>query len=280
MYSILAAVLFGTVLTAENSERRLQWSDDCVFELKPDGSKTVVNGTCNHDIEEELAKASPPEVHVFSKAAKAPGNVHLICLATGFHPKEIELEIRRNKKTLVESDGIQTSGVRPNGNETFEIRTSVEIREDDAGDFACYVKHSILPLAIVMEWKEGDKCGASKSTIIAASATAIVTVIITIGLVAVVAFVLKKKGIIRTAKIPNGSTDSGKGSNSSLQKASGDGVEVATMLIASKGKGSNSSLETASGYSVDVKLMDDEGKGSNSSLQTASGDSGMVLMFS
>ncbi|KAI3358961.1 hypothetical protein L3Q82_015340 [Scortum barcoo] len=94
-----------------------------------------------HYGEKQLQEAKPPEVHVFAKNSKDDANMVLTCLATGFYPKDIILEIRRNGRILKKEDGLQTSGVRPNNDDTFQRRDWVEILRSDVSEYKCVVNH-------------------------------------------------------------------------------------------------------------------------------------------
>ncbi|XP_017289350.1 H-2 class I histocompatibility antigen, Q10 alpha chain [Kryptolebias marmoratus] len=90
---------------------------------------------------EQLNEASPPKVHVFTRKAKTETNLILTCLATGFYPKEITLFIKRNGRILTPEDGLKTSGVHPNEDDTFQRRDEVEILKSDPSTYSCEVLH-------------------------------------------------------------------------------------------------------------------------------------------
>uniref|UniRef100_A0A672PDE4 Ig-like domain-containing protein n=1 Tax=Sinocyclocheilus grahami TaxID=75366 RepID=A0A672PDE4_SINGR len=102
--------------------------------------------------DEELRKGSPPEVHVFAKrSTKDKSKLKLTCLATGFYPKDVMLTIRKYRTPLPE-DEIESSGVRPNQNETFQLRKSVVIKEDEKAEYDCFVFHKTLKGPIIITW--------------------------------------------------------------------------------------------------------------------------------
>nr|UQW61350.1 MHC class I antigen [Sebastes schlegelii] len=90
---------------------------------------------------EQAQNASPPKVFVYTKKAKVEKNVILVCLATGFYPKDIILQIKRNGRILHREDGVTTSGTRPNGDGTFQKRDHVEILKSDVSTYTCEVRH-------------------------------------------------------------------------------------------------------------------------------------------
>uniref|UniRef100_A0A3Q3NF70 Ig-like domain-containing protein n=1 Tax=Mastacembelus armatus TaxID=205130 RepID=A0A3Q3NF70_9TELE len=101
---------------------------------------------------EELKKASPPDVYVFAKDARVQSNVVLTCLATGFYPKDIILSIKRNGRILEKIDGLVSSGVRPNEDDTYQRRDSVEIQRSDVSNYTCEVIHEATGVRVQKEW--------------------------------------------------------------------------------------------------------------------------------
>ncbi|XP_045914814.1 class I histocompatibility antigen, F10 alpha chain-like isoform X2 [Micropterus dolomieu] len=100
----------------------------------------------------QLRTASPPEVFLFSKNTKVESKVMLTCLATGFYPKDIILNIKRNGRVLTREDGVITFGVRPNEDDTFQRRDSVEILKSDMSKYTCEVNHPASRLHVEKEW--------------------------------------------------------------------------------------------------------------------------------
>ncbi|XP_007569114.1 H-2 class I histocompatibility antigen, Q10 alpha chain-like isoform X1 [Poecilia formosa] len=102
--------------------------------------------------EEQLLNAKRPEVHLFTRKAKADTNTILTCLATGFYPKDIILQIKRNGRILTKEDGIQTSGVLPNEDDTFQRKDHVEILKSDAAAYTCEVIHPASHMKVEKKW--------------------------------------------------------------------------------------------------------------------------------
>ncbi|XP_059366345.1 major histocompatibility complex class I-related gene protein-like [Carassius carassius] len=87
-------------------------------------------------------KKTPPDVRVFAKKAPDdPSKLVLICLVTGFYPRDIEMNIRLDESVLVNQT---SSGIRPNADGSFQMRTSVKIDANHNGIYDCLVKHSSL----------------------------------------------------------------------------------------------------------------------------------------
>ncbi|XP_037398204.1 H-2 class I histocompatibility antigen, Q10 alpha chain-like isoform X3 [Pygocentrus nattereri] len=102
---------------------------------------------------ESLKKLSaPPDVHVFEKKSETDmKKLTLTCLATGFYPKDVVMSLRKSKSSLPEHL-LTSSGVRPNDDGTYQLRKSVEIQEDEAADYDCYVTHSTFEEPITKKW--------------------------------------------------------------------------------------------------------------------------------
>jgi len=155
----------------------------------------------------ELQAASPPELHVYCKKSKNPTSIMLHCMATGFYPPDIILNIRRNGQVLDELDGIQSTGVRPNGDGTFQIRKHVEILRSDTASYKCEVMHPATDMHKFEEW-DPSMCKVDPQELnigvivggVVAAGWAVIAIIV------VVVILLKTRG--RTSKTPSDS-DSG-----------------------------------------------------------------------
>ncbi|XP_021416205.2 H-2 class I histocompatibility antigen, Q10 alpha chain isoform X2 [Oncorhynchus mykiss] len=192
--------------------------------------------------DKEFSKAdSPPNIYVFANKAKTAGNVRLTCMATGFYPKDVNINFKKNGIQLNKNDGVLSTGARPNNDDTYQIRMSVQIPEADKQTYECFVNHITLNESIMEKW-DGTCRDCSQST------DAIIAIIIggaaAIGII-IVLFRWKKGKICagNTGALPptgiqaplNGkdsgsinSSDSGKGSQ---KERSSDGAsEEAPML--------------------------------------------------
>ncbi len=96
--------------------------------------------------------SAPPEVHVFAKRSiHDKTKLKLTCLATGFYPKDVTLLIRKYRSSLPE-DEIDSTGVRPNHDGTYQLKKSVEIPQDEKADYECFVVHRTLEEPIIIRW--------------------------------------------------------------------------------------------------------------------------------
>uniref|UniRef100_A0A4W5Q5W3 Ig-like domain-containing protein n=1 Tax=Hucho hucho TaxID=62062 RepID=A0A4W5Q5W3_9TELE len=156
---------------------------------------------------------SPPKVYAFAKKARTAGHVRLTCMATGFYPKDVLMHIKKNGVPLTKHDGVQSAGVLPNDDETYQIRMSVQIPEADKETYECYVDHRTLKEPIVEKW-DGKCCDCSSAgAVVIGAVTAIIVVLI---FVLVVLFVLHRRGTIvipglRTTDCGNGVAATGNG---------------------------------------------------------------------
>ncbi|XP_024154146.1 H-2 class I histocompatibility antigen, Q7 alpha chain [Oryzias melastigma] len=103
----------------------------------------------------ELINASitkPPDVFMFATRAKEKTNIVLTCLATGFYPKNITMEIKRNGRVLTADDGLLSTGVRPNDDDTLQRRDHVEILRTDSANYTCRVTNKKFGIDAEKTW--------------------------------------------------------------------------------------------------------------------------------
>uniref|UniRef100_A0A8C1BB67 Ig-like domain-containing protein n=1 Tax=Cyprinus carpio carpio TaxID=630221 RepID=A0A8C1BB67_CYPCA len=146
--------------------------------------------------DEKLRNGSLPNVQVFAKRSiRDKTKLNLTCMATGFYPKDVMLIIRKNLISLPE-DEVESTGIRPNHDETFQLRKSVEINEDEPAEYGCFVSHRTLETPDIIKW-DGKYFGHSLTD------TALIAALKVIGIVGgamlivvLVVLFLKKKKII------------------------------------------------------------------------------------
>ncbi|NP_001077014.1 major histocompatibility complex class I ZCA precursor [Danio rerio] len=162
--------------------------------------------------DQELRDGSPPDVYVFARRIiSGKIKLKLTCMATGFYPKDMILTIRKYRTTLPDND-LDSSGVRPNQDGTFQLRKSTNIYEDEKAEYDCYVNHRTLKEPIIVRWN-GEYLSEPPIAIIAA----IIGVLILLVAIGVTVWILKKKNIIgnkdEKRSMPNGSANYGRGSS-------------------------------------------------------------------
>ncbi|XP_066522963.1 zinc-alpha-2-glycoprotein-like [Hoplias malabaricus] len=140
--------------------------------------------------QESLRNHSPPDVYVFAKKSQTSSDkLTLTCLATGFYPKDLKMRLRRFTTSLPDHL-LTSSGVRPNGDGTYQLRKSVDIQKEDTAGYDCYVTHSTLQEPVTKEWD--GSCKDCRMGIIVSFVGGFFLVVI----VVVVVLVLRHKGMI------------------------------------------------------------------------------------
>ncbi|XP_039534196.1 zinc-alpha-2-glycoprotein-like [Pimephales promelas] len=108
--------------------------------------------TCKDWISTYDSISNAPDVHMFaSEAPHDRSKLNLSCLATGFYPKHIEMKITLNGRNL---EAFSSTGVRPNDDESFQMRISVEIHRDEEESYECHVSHSSQTQTLIIKWDE------------------------------------------------------------------------------------------------------------------------------
>ncbi|XP_056312595.1 H-2 class I histocompatibility antigen, Q10 alpha chain isoform X2 [Danio aesculapii] len=156
--------------------------------------------------DEELRQVSPPDVHVFARSIiNGKAKLKLICLATGFYPKDVYLTIRKYRTAL--SNDVESSGVRPNHDGTFQLRKSIYIYEDEKAEYDCYVSHKTLGAPIIKKWD--GKCSEhfSKATLLGIIVGAIIGAVIVLTVIGVAILVLRRKKALKKPFYKNGIGD-------------------------------------------------------------------------
>ncbi|ROL49862.1 Major histocompatibility complex class I-related gene protein [Anabarilius grahami] len=101
--------------------------------------------------DEELRKTSPPDVHVFAKRyIRFKTKLKLTCLATGFYPKDVMMTIRKNLTSLHENE-MQSTGIRPNHDGSFQMMKSLKIKEEEKDEYDCFVSYRIFKEPVIIK---------------------------------------------------------------------------------------------------------------------------------
>uniref|UniRef100_A0A3B3CMF0 Ig-like domain-containing protein n=1 Tax=Oryzias melastigma TaxID=30732 RepID=A0A3B3CMF0_ORYME len=172
----------------------------------------------------QLGNASRPDVFVFATRAKEKTNAVLTCLATGFDTKDIILNIKRNSRILTADDGVKSSRVRPNEDNTFQRRDYVEFLRTDSASYSCEVVHQASNMRVVKAWD--NRLPPLEEMSIVLYVLPLVLVLVLAVLVAGVLIFLQKRGKLnfkRPSPSINGSSDSSsKGSSNGSSNGSSD----------------------------------------------------------
>ncbi|KAG7324664.1 hypothetical protein KOW79_012680 [Hemibagrus wyckioides] len=136
------------------------------------------------------ALGGPPEVHLLTKkSVTSSKQLILTCLATGFYPPDVQIQLRKSRTSLPEHL-VTSSGVRPNGDGTYQLRKSVEILENELTLYNCYVTHSALDYPLILA-KDCKDCQISLREIIGV----LISLLLLLLVVAGVIYILYFKGI-------------------------------------------------------------------------------------
>ncbi|KAL6473446.1 hypothetical protein MHYP_G00170070 [Metynnis hypsauchen] len=189
--------------------------------------------------EESLRNHSKPDVHAFAKkSTTTSGKLTLTCLATGFYPKDVTLNVRKFSTSLPEHL-LTSSGVRPNEDGTYQLRKSVDIQEDETADYDCFVNHISLSEPLVHKWdkKRCFNCQSpsSGSGVVGGVAGGLVSLLTSGGII----FTLIKKGKIGYRAMTTNGT------------ANGHTEEV---HLCTNGNGAVATNGAASGHTEEVPL--------------------------
>ncbi|XP_051745351.1 H-2 class I histocompatibility antigen, Q10 alpha chain-like isoform X2 [Ctenopharyngodon idella] len=143
--------------------------------------------------DEELRNGSPPDVHIYAKRSiRDKTKLKLTCVATDFYHKDVMMNIRKYRTSLPE-DEIKSTGIRPNHDGSFQMRKSVEIKEDKKAEYDCFVAHRTLNKPIIIKWDGTCQDCLSKSVPFIGI---VIGVVLVLAFVVLVSVVLKKKKII------------------------------------------------------------------------------------
>ncbi|XP_066574985.1 uncharacterized protein LOC136764656 isoform X2 [Amia ocellicauda] len=96
-----------------------------------------------------------PEVFVFVNKKKETQKPCFSCLATGIESKAPEVRLYKNGQEV--TMGVWSSGVRPNGDDTYQLRKSVEITEEERHEYYCTVKQGTFSGIWRLDSGSGDQ---------------------------------------------------------------------------------------------------------------------------
>ena len=88
-----------------------------------------------------------PLIYTVPRGSLKPGHNNLTCLVTGTYPSSspIEMNLFRNNVNLTEMEGVRSSGVRPNEDNTYQLRKTVMINASESEVYQCVVNHKSFP---------------------------------------------------------------------------------------------------------------------------------------
>ncbi|XP_030621567.1 class I histocompatibility antigen, F10 alpha chain-like [Chanos chanos] len=151
--------LVGDDITFDVNEEHFQvnerWPSDCYrtnIENDEWFIKTMYHPVCIKYLTKYLKEENPvmrrvkPTVSLFKKTLTDPGGILVTCLATGFYPRHINLTLLRDGQSVSE-DQITGGILLPNGDDTYQMRKSLEISEEELREkhkYTCTTTHLSL----------------------------------------------------------------------------------------------------------------------------------------
>ncbi|NP_001314813.1 major histocompatibility complex class I LGA precursor [Danio rerio] len=107
----------------------------------------------------QINRKVKPKVRLILKANSDSGGFRVSCLATGFYPRHINLTLLRDGQP-VSDHGVTGGDLLPNGDGTYQMRKSLEIRgeEREKHKYTCSATHLSLDkkLDITLEFDPGE----------------------------------------------------------------------------------------------------------------------------
>ncbi|XP_039373141.1 antigen-presenting glycoprotein CD1d-like isoform X2 [Mauremys reevesii] len=96
---------------------------------------------------ESLARQERPVAVVFARAPPAAGTpapVLLVCRVTGFYPRPVRVAWLQDGEEVVPGGRLNSSGILPNADLTYQLRSSLGVEPGAGHSYACRVQHSSL----------------------------------------------------------------------------------------------------------------------------------------
>ncbi|CAM4655923.1 unnamed protein product [Lepidochelys olivacea] len=96
---------------------------------------------------ESLERQERPVAVVFARApspAGTPAPLLLVCRVTGFYPRPIRVAWLQDGEEVGPGGRVSSSGILPNADLTYQLRSSLAVEPGDGHSYACRVEHSSL----------------------------------------------------------------------------------------------------------------------------------------
>ncbi|KAM9119265.1 antigen-presenting glycoprotein CD1d-like isoform 2-T2 [Pangshura tecta] len=112
---------------------------------------------------ESLARQERPVAVVFARApppAGPPAPVLLVCRVTGFYPRPVRVAWLQDGEEVVPGGRLNSSGILPNADLTYQLRSSLGVEPDAGHSYACRVQHSSLGgQSLLIPWEQSRPWG-------------------------------------------------------------------------------------------------------------------------
>ncbi|XP_039373133.1 T-cell surface glycoprotein CD1b-3-like isoform X2 [Mauremys reevesii] len=110
-----------------------------------------------------LARQERPVAVVFARApppAGPPAPVLLVCRVTGFYPRPIRVAWLQDGEEVVPGGRLNSSGILPNADLTYQLRSSLGVEPGAGHSYACRVQHSSLGgQSLLIPWEQSRPWG-------------------------------------------------------------------------------------------------------------------------
>ncbi|XP_043383836.1 antigen-presenting glycoprotein CD1d-like isoform X2 [Chelonia mydas] len=96
---------------------------------------------------ESLERQERPVAVVFARApppAGTPAPLLLVCRVTGFYPRPVRVAWLQDGEEVAPGGRLSSSGILPNADLTYQLRSSLAVEPGDGHSYACWVEHSSL----------------------------------------------------------------------------------------------------------------------------------------
>ncbi|KAK6469562.1 class I histocompatibility antigen [Huso huso] len=90
------------------------------------------------------------ERDIYRSGKRPRKSLTLTCMATGFYPKTIHIHWYKDKQRL--SEEMNSTWALPNNDNTFQLRSSLEIDPVEGKGYSCEVLHGSLPEPLFTHW--------------------------------------------------------------------------------------------------------------------------------
>ncbi|CAM5105362.1 unnamed protein product [Natator depressus] len=129
---------------------------------------------------ESLERQERPVAVVFARApppAGTPAPLLLVCRVTGFYPRPIRVAWLQDGEEVAPGGRLSSSGILPNADLTYQLRSSLAVGPGDGHSYACRVEHSSLGgQSLLIPWEHSRRWGPGLAVGITLGALAVAAV--------------------------------------------------------------------------------------------------------
>ncbi|XP_077688956.1 antigen-presenting glycoprotein CD1d-like [Eretmochelys imbricata] len=129
---------------------------------------------------ESLERQERPVAAVFARApppAGTPASLLLVCRVTGFYPWPVRVAWLQDGEEVGPGGRLSSSGILPNADLTYQLRSSLAVEPGDGHSYACWVEHSSLRgQSLLIPWEQGRGWGPGLAVGITLGALAVAAV--------------------------------------------------------------------------------------------------------